>query len=90
MLREKLPRLGIEIGMASEFVLGMHGQLEYDGVRLAGMWPQDQIRSCRPAGATIFGPAVNINTGKSTAWNIARAMTFVKPCGRERRRSRCT
>ena len=25
------------------------------------------------------GPAVNINTGKSTAWNIARAITFIKP-----------
>ena len=27
-LREKYPWLGIEIGMASEFVLGMHGQLD--------------------------------------------------------------
>ena len=31
------------------------------------------------AGASIYGPAVNINTGKSTAWNIARAITFIKP-----------
>ena len=44
MLREKYPWLGIEIGMASEFVLGMHGQLEFDGERLAGMWPKKQLR----------------------------------------------
>ena len=44
MLRERYPWLGIEIGMASEFVLGMHGQLEFDGKRLAGMWPKEQLR----------------------------------------------
>jgi dimethylamine--corrinoid protein Co-methyltransferase len=32
------------------------------------------------AGASIFGPCVNINTGKSTAWNVARAITMIKPC----------
>ncbi len=79
MLREKYPWLGIEIGMAAEFVLGMHGQLEFDGERLAGMWPKDQLRMAQAAGASIYGPAVNINTGKSTAWNIARAITFIKP-----------
>ena len=79
-LRERYPWLGIEIGMASEFVLGMHGQIEFDGERLAGMWPKDQLRMVQQAGASIYGPAVNINTGKSTAWNIARAITFIKPC----------
>jgi len=79
MLREKYPWLGIEIGMASEFVLGMHGQLEFDGERLAGMWPVDQLRMVQAAGGSIYGPAVNINTGKSTAWNIARAITMIKP-----------
>jgi len=78
-LREKYPHLGIEIGMASEFVLGMHGQLTFDGERLAGMWPADQVRMVQQAGASIYGPAVNINTGRSTAWNIARAITFIKP-----------
>ncbi len=78
-LREKYPWLGIEIGMAAEFVLGMHGELEFDGERLAGMWPRDQLRMVQQAGASIYGPAVNINTGKSTAWNIARAITFIKP-----------
>ena len=65
--------------MASEFVLGMHGQLEFDGERLAGMWPRKQLEMVTAAGASIYGPAVNINTGKSTAWNIARAITFIKP-----------
>ena len=80
MLREKYPWLGLEMGMASEFVLGMHGQLTFDGDRLAGMWPKDQLRMVQQAGASIYGPAVNINTGRSTAWNIARAITFIKPC----------
>lgn len=79
MLRERYPWLGIEMGMASEFVLGMHGQLTFDGERLAGMWPKDQLRMVQAAGGSIYGPAININTGKSTAWNIARAMTFIKP-----------
>jgi dimethylamine--corrinoid protein Co-methyltransferase len=78
-LREKYPWLGIEIGMAAEFVLGMHGELDFDGERLAGMWPKDQVRMVQQAGASIYGPAVNINTGKSTAWNIARAIAMIKP-----------
>lgn len=78
-LRERYPHLGIEIGMASEFVLGMHGRLTFDGERLAGMWPKDQLRMATAAGASIYGPAVNVNTGKSGAWNIARAITIVKP-----------
>jgi dimethylamine---corrinoid protein Co-methyltransferase len=79
-LRRRYPELGIEIGMAGEFVLGMHGELEYDGARLAGMWPLEQLRAAQKAGAHMFGPAVNVNTGKSAAWNVARAVTLVKPC----------
>ena len=78
-LRERYPDLGIEIGMAAELVLGMHGQLTFDGERLAGLWPKDQLRLVQAAGASIYGPAVNINTGRSTAWNIARAITLIKP-----------
>ncbi len=74
------PELGIEVGMAGEFVLGMHGELTYDGVRLAGLWPKEQMRLAAKAGATIFGPAVTVNTGRSCAWNVARALTIVKPC----------
>ncbi len=79
-IRAGHPDWGIQIGMASEFVLGMHGELEYDGTRLAGLWPAAQMRLAAKAGASIFGPAVNVNTGKTVAWNVARACTIVKPC----------
>jgi len=78
-LRETYPDIGVEIGQAAELVLGMHGELEFDGVRLAGQWPLGQLRACTAAGATIFGPAVNVNTGKSLAWNTARACALVRP-----------
>jgi dimethylamine--corrinoid protein Co-methyltransferase len=79
-LRERYPYMGLQVGMASEMVLGMHGQLEYKGRRLAGMWPHDQMQVVQEAGATIFGPAVNVNTTRSVAWNTARACTLIKPC----------
>jgi len=79
-IRAAHPDMGIEVGMAGEFVLGVHGRLEYQGVRLAGLWPRQQMELVRRAGATVFGPAVNVNTRKSGAWNIARALTLVKPC----------
>jgi dimethylamine--corrinoid protein Co-methyltransferase len=78
-LRDAYPDIGIEIGQASELVLGMHGELEYEGVRLAGQWPLGQLRVCEAAGATIFGPAVNVNTTKTVAWNAARACALLKP-----------
>jgi dimethylamine---corrinoid protein Co-methyltransferase len=79
-LRRRYPHMSIEVGMASEFVLGMHGQVEADGVRLAGLWPSDQLKLVQQAGATIFGPCVNVNTTRSGAWNVARAVTILKPC----------
>jgi dimethylamine--corrinoid protein Co-methyltransferase len=83
IIHARYPDLGIELGMAGEFVLGMHGELEYEGVRLAGLWPADQMRLAARAGATVFGPAVTVHTGKSCAWNVARALTIVKPCVEE-------
>lgn len=80
IVRKKYPDMGVELGMAGEFVLGTHSQLQYDGVRLAGMWPHEQMQVVQKAGATMFGPVVNTNTGKSAAWNIARALTLTKPC----------
>ncbi len=44
IIRKKYPTMGVQLGMAGEFVLGMHGQLEYDGKRLAGMWPLEQLK----------------------------------------------
>lgn len=72
--------LTVEMGMAGEFVLGIHGGLEYDGVRLAGLYPHQQVKLAEKAGVDIFGPVVNTNTGKSMAWNLARALTFIKAC----------
>jgi dimethylamine--corrinoid protein Co-methyltransferase len=80
LIREKYPDMGVQLGMAGEFVLGMHGELEYKGKRLAGMWPLEQLRVVQEAGATMYGPVVNVNTGKSCAWNTARACAIVKPC----------
>jgi dimethylamine--corrinoid protein Co-methyltransferase len=80
IVRRKYPDMGVELGMAGELVLGMHGELEYGGTRLAGLWPREQMLLAQKAGATMFGPVVNINTGKTCAWNMARALTLVKPC----------
>lgn len=80
ILKEKYPDIGIEMGMAGEFVLGMHGDLTWEGVRLAGLYPQDQVKLAQKAGATIFGPAINIVTSGSLPWNIARSVTFCKAC----------
>ena len=79
-IRAHYPDIGIEMGMAGEFVLGMHGELTHRGTRLAGLWPAEQMKVARKAGVTMFGPAVNVSTRKSQAWNAARAITIVKPC----------
>ena len=79
----KTTDMAVEIGMAAEVVLGFHGELEYDGVRLAGLWPHQQMKLAEKAGAAIFGPVVNNNSRKSCAWNVARAVTFVKACTEE-------
>jgi dimethylamine--corrinoid protein Co-methyltransferase len=81
-IKEKHPDFGVEIGMAGEFVMGMHGKLFYDGVRLAGLYPHEQVKLAQKAGANIFGPVVNTNSNKSVPWNIARAVTFIKACSK--------
>ena len=79
-LKAKYPDMGIEMGMAGEFILGMHGEIEYEGVRLAGLFPQDQVKLAQKAGVTIFGPVVNTQTNESLPWNVARSITFTKAC----------
>ena len=79
-LRAKYPNMAIEIGMAGEFVLGFHGQLEYDGVRLAGLYPHKQVKMAEKAGASIFGAVVNTNSSRTFPWNLGRAVTFCKAC----------
>lgn len=79
-LRKEFPEMYIEAGMASETVLGIHGELEYDGVNVAGLWPHKQVELIEKAGANVFGPVCNTNTTYSFAWNLARAVTVVKAC----------
>jgi dimethylamine--corrinoid protein Co-methyltransferase len=78
-LRALCPDMGIMVGMAGEIVLGTHGRLEYHGRRLAGLKPAGQAEVVQDAGATVFGPAVNVNTSRTVAWNTARALTFMRP-----------
>jgi len=78
ILSEKYPDTGFEVGMAGEFNLGMHGQLEFDGDRIAGLYPHDQVKMAEKAGVGIFGMAVNTNSSQSLAWNLARVVTFAK------------
>ena len=80
ILNAKYPGICIELGMAGEFVLGMHGDLSYQGERLAGMYAHDQVRMAEKAGVTIFGPVVNVKTNSSCPWNLARAVTYIKAC----------
>ena len=77
-LKQSCPKMCLIVGMASEFVLGMHGEIRFDGERLAGMFPHRQVKIAEAAGADIFGPAVNVNTSRTIPWNLARAVTFVK------------
>lgn len=74
--------LAIEVGMAAELVLGFHGEVEYRGTRLAGLWPHQQVKVVEQAGAHIFGPVVNTDSRRSVPWNLARAVTLVKECSR--------
>jgi dimethylamine--corrinoid protein Co-methyltransferase len=80
IISEKYPHMGVEMGMAGEFVLGMHGRLTYYGQRLAGLFPHQQVKIAEKAGVSIFGPVVNTNCSKSFPWNIARVCTFIKAC----------
>jgi dimethylamine--corrinoid protein Co-methyltransferase len=78
IITQRFPGLAVEIGMAGEFVLGMHGKLTYDGVRLAGLYPHKQVKLVEKAGASIFGAVVNTNCNMTFPWNIARVCTFIK------------
>ena len=82
-IRKRCPGMGVEIGMAGEFVLGMHGKLTWRGTRLAGLYPHRQVGLAEQAGAAIFGAVVNTNTSMSFPWNMARVCTFMKETVRE-------
>jgi dimethylamine--corrinoid protein Co-methyltransferase len=80
ILRKKYPDICIELGMAGEFVLGLHGELTYEETRLAGLYTHEQVKVAEKAGVTIFGPVVNTKTSKSSPWNLSRAITFIRAC----------
>jgi dimethylamine--corrinoid protein Co-methyltransferase len=80
ILKKKYPNICIEMGMAGEFVLGMHGELTHNGVRLAGLYPHEQVKVAQESGVTIFGPAITTATNKSIPWTLARAITYTKAC----------
>jgi dimethylamine---corrinoid protein Co-methyltransferase len=80
ILKEKYPDICIELGAAGEFVLGMHGGMEYNGVRLAGLYMHELVKLAEAAGVTIFGPVVNSSTSETIPRNVARAVTYTKAC----------
>ena len=77
-LRKAIPEMPIIMGGSGEFVLGMHGEMTFNDRRLAGMYPHDQAKIAKYAGASIYGVAVGTNTNKSVPWNISRALTFIR------------
>ena len=77
-LKEDLPDLPILMGGSGEFIIGMHGDLYYRDLRLAGMYTCDQAKAAETAGADIFGMAVNTVTTESVQWNLSRASTYLK------------
>ncbi len=77
-LKKELPHMPIILGSANEFVLGMHGAVTFDGMRLAGMYPHQQVKAVEAAGADVYGVAVGTNTNESVAWNLSRSLTFIK------------
>ena len=77
-LKETVPEMAIEMGMAAEFILGIHGKITFNGERLAGMYPHQQLKMAEAAGVDIFGPVINTNCSQSFPWNIARVITFIK------------
>lgn len=84
-LKARHPDICIEMGMAGEFVLGMHGEIEHKGIRLAGLYAQDQLKLAQECGVDIFGPVVNTVPKKSVPWNLARAITLTRACVQEAR-----
>ena len=77
-LTAQTPQMPIIMGGSGEFVLGMHGEVTFDGKRLAGMYPHDQVKVAEAAGVAIYGVAIGTVTSESLAWTIARSVTLVQ------------
>ena len=78
LLREQCPEAYIQVGFAGESIMGIHGMIEFEGQVVAGMYPHQYVKIAEQAGANVCGTVVNTNTSKSLAFNIARAVTFIK------------
>lgn len=78
VIKKELPDLPVVLGASGEFVIGMHGGVQFNHQRLAGMYPHQQVKAAEAAGADIFGLAIGTNTRKSVAWNLSRSITFLK------------
>lgn len=78
LLREQCPEAYIQVGFAGESIMGIHGAIEFNGKPVAGMYPHQYVKIAEEAGANVCGTVVNTNTSKSLAWNLARAVTFIK------------
>ena len=81
-LRKTYPDADVQMGMSAESVLGISGMVEYKGMLAAGLYPHEQVKLAEAAGVSTFGPVVNTNSSRSTAWNVARSVTMVKECSR--------
>jgi Dimethylamine methyltransferase (Dimeth_PyL). len=81
-VKAEFPDLPVELGFAGEQIIGMNGRMKYKDIRLAGVYPHQQVELAAKAGASIVGLAVNSNTSQSTPWNLARSLTFVKAASR--------
>ena len=77
-LRELCPEAYINVGAAGESVMGIHGMIEFEGEIAAGLYPHQQAQLIAKAGANVFGAVCNTNTSRSLAWNLGRAVTFIK------------
>jgi len=77
-LKSAVPDLPIIMGAAGDFVIGMHGEMAFNGARIAGMYPHQQAAVVESAGADIFGLAVGTDTEQTVVWNIARTVTMLK------------
>jgi dimethylamine--corrinoid protein Co-methyltransferase len=78
LLREQCPEAYIQVGFAGESIMGIHGMIEFEGQVVAGMYPHQYVHIAEKAGANVCGTVVNTNTSKSLAFNMARAVTFIK------------
>jgi len=68
-IKKQFPDMGVEIGMAGEFVLGMHGKLKYDGKRLAGLFSHGQVKLVEKS-RTGYARQTEIRR-KETGWSLS-------------------